>query len=65
MKESLSYLGLNFVRKLPNKGLIAFITWMLIGVFYNKFKVLKSYYYYRVKERENKRRFLFELACRI
>lgn len=64
MNKSLGYLFLNFVRRLPNKALIAMITWFLLGVGYNKFKGLKTYYYYRVKEREDKRKFLFEFSCK-
>jgi hypothetical protein len=65
MKESFKYLGLNFIRKLPNKGLIAFIAWFMIGVSYNKFKIIKSYWYNKIKERDEKRKFLFKLTCKI
>jgi len=65
MNESIAYLVLNSIRKLPNKSLIAFITWVLIGICYNKFKIIKSYYFYKVKERESKRKFIFELSNNI
>jgi len=60
----LKFLVLNTIRKTPNKILILFFAWMIIGVFYNRFKILKSFYEFGIKENSNKRKFIFELANR-
>jgi len=60
----LKFLVLNTIRKTPNKILILFFGWMIIGVFYNRFKILKSFYEFGIKENSNKRKLIFELANR-
>jgi hypothetical protein len=56
---------LDMVRKTPNKVLIVLFLWFTIGVGYYKFNILKSYYEFKIKEKENKRKFLFIMATKI
>jgi len=60
----LKYLVFNTIRKIPNKLLIVFFAWVVIGSFSYRFKILKSYYEFNVKEVNKKMKLIFEITCK-
>lgn len=64
MKETYFIIN-DLIRKTPNKVLIIFFFWLAYGGIYQKYLAIHPYYNFKVKQRENKRKFLFRASCEL
>jgi hypothetical protein len=66
LMKGVVYISANLIRKTPSKILAIFLIWFAYSVFYYKFRIIKTYYDFKIKgERESKRKIIFKLSCLI
>ena len=65
IKSSIRLVVLDTIRKTPNKFMIIFFAFVIIGILSPRWKIISAYREYRVKYVENRRIKVFRLACEI